>query len=275
MSKLEVTFGADKVLFVNPKTEKAEGFVYYEHLDGKTAASQLRKEVDGRPNVSRAALSILIEVLQNDRLQGYKGKTPFNESSPKEFKQAMRETESAHLRPLFMEQLPKAMEQVEREKQADKYISELQGGGVYSNVKTEVCKYFTQAGKLPCVYDNKGHADVSKLLSVDAIKKLMANLKAEQPQEENSGYKDKWVKRIAALSAEFNDRNGEDKPTAEETTVAVNALKAMLATFEGISREYSELRTKAVATVKESGSINSQAKAATSKASRKHEPALV
>lgn len=245
MLKLEVTFGADKVVFVNTKTEKAEGFVYFNHVDGKTAASALRKEADGRPNISRAALSVLVEVLASARLDGYRGKTPLNESLPKEFKQAMREAESAHLRPLFLELLPKNMADADKAKAADRYITECWAGGVYAVVKGEVSKYFCQVGRLPCVYNADGTPDTGKLLSIDAIRKLITNAKADLPASEEDEYKDKWVGKIVRLGMEFNQRNGESKPDANETKAAIAHLKTMLATFEGIDREYAELRTRA------------------------------
>lgn len=245
MLKLEVTFGADKVVFVNTKTEKAEGFAYFNHVDGKSAATALRKEADGRPNITRAALSVLVEVLASDRLAGYKGQTPLTESLPKEFKQAMREAESSHLRPLFLELLPKAMADADKAKAADRYIAECWAGGVYAVVKGEVSKYFCQVGRLPCVYNADGTPDTGKLLSIDAIRKLIANAKADLPADEDETFKDKWVRAIVKLDAEFNQRTGESKPPADETKAAIRALKSMLATFEGVDREYAELRTRA------------------------------
>lgn len=271
--KLQVTFGADKVLFVNQKTEKAEGFSYFEHMAGKDAVAGLRKEVDGRPNVSRAALSILVEVLQHERLQGYKGKTPLTEGIPKEFKQAMREVESAHVRPLFIASFAKTMDDGEKAKQADKYISEMWAGGVYSNVKAAVIKYFTQVGKLPCAYNADGSPDTGKLLSGDAINRLIENAKADargqQSENDNGGIKDKYVRRLMAFMADFKERTSDDFPSADEVRQGLNAAKALLAEFEGMERHYAELRTRAGSSVKDTsnaiGKASGKAKAGTVK----------
>lgn len=263
MLKLEVTFGVDKVLFVNTKTERAEGYAYFEHLEGKKAVADLRKEVDGRPNVSRAALSVLIEVLSSERLAGYRGQTPLNEGLPKEFKQAMREAESAHIRPLFLDLMPKSMEPADKAKAADKYLTECWAGGVYAVVKSEVSKYFCQVGRLPCVYNADGTPDTGKLLSLDAIRKLIQNAKADAPANENEpAFKSKWVNKIVTLSAEFNARNDEAHPASDEVKAAIRALKDMLTTFEGIDREYADLRTRAGTSV---GALAKQAVAEAAK----------
>lgn len=252
MSKLQVTFGDDKVLFVNPKTEKAEGFPFIERMDGKVAAQALRREVDGRGNVTKAALSLLIEVLSNARLEGYRGATPPNENIAKEFKQAMREVESSHIRPLFMDTLPKTMADADKEKLSGKYMSELWSGGVYALVKAVSSQYFCQVGHLPCVYDEHGTPNHDKMLSLDAMKRLIVNHKEEQkatltgPEET---YKDKYVRHIMKVAQEFNDRSEEANPSLPEVVSAIAALSSMLASFQGIQREYMELATKAASTV--------------------------
>ena len=260
MSKLQVTFENEKVVFLNVKTEKVEGFSYFEHIDGQSAARELRKEIDGRGKQTKAALSILIEVLQSTRLAGYQGKTELNSGLPKEFKQAMREAESSHTRPLWLSILPKSMPDDEKATTADRYQSELWAGGVYSNVKAVVSAYFCQVGRLPCMYNEDGTPDTDKLLSTDALKRLIANAKAELPKTGNDGYKNIVVRRIMAAADEFNSRDKTKKPDIVETKAAIAALETMLKAYRVIENEYAELRTKA------GGSVSDIVKGTISKA---------
>lgn len=266
--KLQVTFTDDKVVFLNTKTEKTEGFGYFDHIDAKTAVGQLRKEVDGRPNMTRAVLSLLVDVLQVERLQAYKGLTPLNEALPKEFKQAMREVESGFLRPLFIDMQVKTLSNEEKGKIADKYVSEAWAGGVYAKVKAEVSKYFCQVGKLPCVYNDDGTPDTDKLLSSDAINRLIANAKADAatPASDET-IKDKHVRRLMAFMVEFKERKADDMPAIDEVKMALNAAKVLVTAYEKMQNKYAELRTRA------GSSVNDKVKDAIGAASASAKPA--
>lgn len=236
MSKFEVSYGDDKIVFTDIKAGKAEGFAFFKPMTDKDAVKELRKEVDGRSNISRAVLSLAVQFMQHTRLSAYAGKTEMQHAIPKEFKAALRDVESEFIRPMVLESLAKNQTDDEKALQADKYMSELRSGGVYPVVKNMVTQYFVYCGKLPCVYNSDGTPNTGKLLSMDAMKRLIA-LKRETLVPDTSGYKDKYVGRIVALSEDFNKRNTEKNPAIDEVKSAIAALKAMLASYEGMARE--------------------------------------
>jgi len=236
MSKLEVSYSEDKIVFTDTKSAKAEGFAFVHPVDDATAAKELRKEVDSRVNVSRAALSLLVQIMQNSRLAGYKGASAINTALPKEFKAALRDVESAVIRPLFLANISGKLADTERDALADKYMTELRSGGVYPVVKNMVSQYFGYLGYLPCVYDKHGNPDVEKLLSCDAMKKLIANAKADAPVEK-AAFEDKFVNKIVTISQEWNNRTEQANPKLAEAMSALAALKSLVASFEGIVRE--------------------------------------
>ena len=245
MDKITANYTESKILFVNEKSGKAEGFDYVEKCTEQDAIKALRKEADQRGSVTKAALSVLVAILSAERLQGYQGQNKPGEGLSKEFKEGLRDSEAAYLRPILLESFHKGMSQAEKDKAADRYISELRAGGVYALVKNYASKYFTIVGCLPCVYNTDGTPDTDRLLSVDIIKKLLSIHASENAPAESDTLKNKHVRAIVKAATDFNTRTEEANPEANEVGAAIAALKSMLASFEGMAREYAEARTKA------------------------------
>src|SRR3990167_8581563 len=97
----DISYAADAVTFVNTKTLKAEKIDLFEAFDDIEAIRVLDKEFKGRKNASNAAVSLLSKLLNNPRLDGYKGTCPINENIPAELKQAVRDLETKYFEPLF------------------------------------------------------------------------------------------------------------------------------------------------------------------------------
>jgi len=252
----EVSYSEDAVTFVNAKTNKAEKLALFAAMDDLEAIRVVNGDIKNRENVSRASVSLLAHVLNNPRLDGYKGKTPINEAIPKELKAAIRELETEFLKPIFCKPLEnKKATPANIEAQWQIFAQGLREGGGYANSKSRVTAYFAHAGALP-VTDN------GKLLTVAAIDKLLMNLKEQAPaQDKPEGLAGKLV----MLSHELENRTETTKLGSSPTAIA--ALKSMLATYEGLYREECERMTVLKGNIAlTEASLSKQAEAATDKA---------
>jgi hypothetical protein len=214
MSKLQVTFGtaADSgVVFVNPSNGKAETLAYEHPLEKNKALSALKNEVNARHNVSRAALSMLVNILALDRIGGYKGKGKLGEPGgiPNEAKSAFRDAETEWFKPLF----PKV-------ELMDTFLAGLREGGPYAVAKGICLKYFFYMGKLPCAYNADGTPDTTRLLTGNAMMKIMRN---ETPDSNPKT----WGERIAELAESFKEacEKGREE-TADLNTLDIAEARA-------------------------------------------------
>jgi len=232
MSKFDVSLNETNITFVNVKTQKAEKFDLFEPMQDLEAIRVVNGEIKNRENVSRASVSLLAHILNNPRLDGYKGKTPVNEIIPKELKAAVRDLENEFLKPIFTKPLEdKGAKPAQVEKQWQEFASGLRDGGGYANSKSRVLAYFAICGALPV-------AENGKCLTVAAIDKLLLNAKDGVTAEKVDGIAGKLVK----LSAELANRT--EKTDLGSLPTAVAALKSMLATYEGLMREEAERVTE-------------------------------
>lgn len=229
----DVSFSDDAVTFVNLKTNKAEKLALFDSMEDIEAIRVVNGEIKARENVSKASVSLLVHLLNNPRLDGYKGQTPINEAIPKELKAAVREIETEYLKPIFSKpMLEKGNKPATVEKAWQEFAQGLREGGGYANTKSRVVAYFAHLGKLPL-------ADNGKLLTVAAIDKLMQNAKEQAPKEEKP---EGIAGKLMALSHEIENRN--EKTMLGDNATAIAALKAMLATYEGLYREELERMTE-------------------------------
>lgn len=222
------------LVMVDNKGNK-ESFAYVAAIPETDAIGALQVEMRQRGDVTAAALSLMVQILDNPRFDTYKGKTPMGEKHPKELKAAIREEEEKHLKPLFMAAFMKKSKKADAAAQGaawDSFIGELRAGGIYGNVKSRATQYLGYFGKLPCVYDAEGHADKSKLLAVSAMDKLIANAKTDLPTKAEGGISDELVKLAADLST--------DKAKPGQATTALAALKAMIVKYEALQQQEAE-----------------------------------
>lgn len=227
---LNVSFSDDKITFVNPKTNKAIVETLGDNLIDNDAIRIVNNEIKHRSSVSNASVALLSRILDNPRLDGYKGQTPINETIPKELKQAIRDLETEYLKPLFVQPLiEKGNKPATIESLWQNFASGLRDGGGYANAKSRVVAYFAHCGKLPT------HND--KLLTIASIDKLLANAKALKTPKESEGIAGKLV----LLSTDIENRT--EKTNLGDYPTAISALKSMLNTYEGLYRQSLETLT--------------------------------
>lgn len=248
----DVSISDDAITFVNTKTAKAEKLELFAAMEDGAAIRIVNGEIKHRENVSRAAVSLLTHVLDNPRLDGYKGQTPINETIPKELKAAVRELETEYLKPIFSKPLlDKGNSPAQVEKAWQAFNEGLRAGGSYANTKSRVVAYFAHCGRLPV-------ADNGKLLTVAAIDKLMQNAKEASPKKTQLGLAGKLV----AISLDIENRN--EHTDLGDCVSAIAALKSMLATYEGLYREQCERMTELKGNISLTEQANAAIKAAAS-----------
>ena len=221
----EVSYNDGNVIFTNPKTSKSEKIALLDAMDTPEAIRAISSEQRAAVSASRAAVSLLAVILDNPRLDGFKGVTPIRENIPKELKEAIRELETEYLKPAFVAiHSEKGAKPATIEKQWQGFAGDLRKGGSYAVAKGKVTAYFAHCGKLP-------KADNGKLLSVAAIDKLLQNAKEAAGKNEDTGI----AGRLLKLCAEVENRTESTK--LGDPASAIASLKMMLATFEGLQRE--------------------------------------
>lgn len=252
----DVSFNDKSAVFVNTKTNKAESIPLFKSMTTIDAIRALDKEAKAAESASRAAVSLLSVMLNNPRLDGYKGVTPIRENIPKELKAAVRELEVETLKPDFVKYhtdkgaKPATVEQLWQDYARDS----LRAGGSYAVAKGKVLAYFAHCGKLPIVrYEEDG---TPVCMTVAAIDKILQNEREKAAPAKREGIADKLVK----LSEEL--RNYTEKTELGDYPTAIAALKYMLATYETMQNVANERATE----LKGNPSIMAQAAAATSKA---------
>jgi hypothetical protein len=256
---MSVTYTDNAIVFVDSKghTEKLD---LMEAMNDADSIHAIGKEMKAAGSASQGAVSLLSRMLNVARIDEYKGKTPANESVPNTLKAAIREIETAYLRPIFMQyHTDKGAKESTASKLWDDYAAGLKAGGSYAVAKSEVTKYFAICGKLP-VCDN------GKLLSVAAIKKLLSEARKGLAPTEKPGIADKLI----TLASELQDRT--ENTVIGDTSSAIAALKAMLKTFEALQREDMEA-AQATHTLK-SGNVGEAAAAVVSKMQRAPKPVV-
>ena len=262
MSKFDVSFSDDAVTFVNTRTNKAEKIALIEAMDDATSLRAIRSEQNAAISASAGAVSLLCRILDNPRLDEYRGMVLVSQSIPNELKAAIRELETEYIKPKFIQPLlDKGAKPATAEKQWQDYARGLKEGGSYAVAKGHITKMFAYTGNLPM---HNG-----KLLTVAAIKKLLDNL--EKPETEKTGIAGKLV----ALSLDVEKRASNDIDILGDFSTAISALKSMLATYEGLQREALEALTDAIGNPEHNIQAKSDAIVAAAMATLKTEPALM
>ena len=229
----DISYSDDAVTFVNAKTNKAEKMALFDSMQDIDAIRVVNGEIKARDSVSKASVSLLSNLLDNPRLDGYKGTCPINEQIPSELKQAIRDLETEYLKPIFCKPLEdKGTKPGAVEAQWQAFARGLREGGSYANTKSRVMAYFSHCGQLP-------KCENGKLLTVAAIDKLLQNAKEKAGDKPaNEGIAGKLVK----LSNDVDTRT--EKTELGDSATAIAALKSMLATYEGLYREQLERMTE-------------------------------
>lgn len=245
MAKYSVVFGSDKVT-LTPSKGDAISFTYVEHDTMGDAIAQSKSEIAQRADNARAYLSMLCDVFSHTRVSGYAKKTPIGDKLPADFKEAIRETEVLVIKPVFVDGIlakngmhaptdnakpdPVWLAIIQNaDKQWGEYVGELRDG-MYARYKATCSIYFAYFGLLPCVYNADDTPDTSRLLTVTAMEKLIANAKTDLEQEKNEGISLALVK----LLEQVNSRN--EKTVLGDIDTAIVALTSLTNAFAAIKR---------------------------------------
>lgn len=229
-------------------------FNYVGQVSDSDAIQALQTDVQSRGSVTAGALSLMLTIFDHPRMDGYKGTTPIGDRMTKEIKGAIREREEYVLKPLFFGYLdaknPDDAKAAEtdvkhpyigaRAIQWDLFIGALREGGVYGNVKSYTMQYFAYFGKLPCVYDGD-NPDKTRMLSVAAMAKLIANAKTDKVKPADMGF----AGELADIAKRLKERG--EKAVIGDNATALHALRELLAFFEGRTETAAVKATEALA----------------------------
>lgn len=223
MAKYSVVFD-DSGVALKATDGKAKPFneAFVSGVDLVTAMGTTKQEIQGRGELTRSMLSILVQVLQSPRIDGYRGKISLDSGLDASYKELMRQAENDTLEPVFNASWEAknpplgvaiagdnvttirgfTMEQaISRTAQWSKYIQELRAGGMYARAKATASLYMGYFGKLPCAYNADGTPDTARLIGVTAMEKIIANAKTDLAKVENDGFSKRLVDLLADVKA--------------------------------------------------------------------------
>jgi hypothetical protein len=217
------------IIITDAKTNLAKDTLQL--LDSVEHTHAFRVLTQGRKADAKAsdvAISLLCDLLENPRMDGYKGNTPINEPVSNLAKSALRDVELLVLQPEFEAALINNGKTPAQAQQAwTEFKNEELNKGSYSNAKSTVIKMFCYMGKLP-------KAPNGKLLPLHAVKRMVEDFMQAKENPDNEGISSRLVSLASALDKRTETTKLGDYPSA------IAALKSMLATFEGLYREQLE-----------------------------------
>jgi hypothetical protein len=225
----------------------ASAFAYVKPISEQQAIDSLRSEQNAAKVASVGALSLLCHILDDKRLDGYRGKIALGEKLPAELKTAVRELEVSYLQPLFFAYYDeknaadkeKADYIAARAMQWDEFIGHQRANGSWSNAKSYATQYLAYFGKLPCAYNKANKPMKDKMLPVAALAKLIANAKTDLEKPKDAGIAGELLTLASTL------RNRTDKTILGDCPTAIASLKAMLELYEAVYSEELERMTAA------------------------------
>ena len=200
---------------------------YIHPLTDVAAASALCTDTLARGNLTAAALTIMVKILQLDLPASYRDAMVADGRVSNEFKDAVRKAEETILKPLYEAGQKKGMKQLDMDAGFITFMRTLRNGGVYSKVKSEACLLFAVTGTLPCVINEDGTPDTDKMLSSALIGERVRKYK-EAKVKALGDTSDKWIAKIVAMSTAFVGTKDAVTTDKEELKAAIQALKAML-----------------------------------------------
>lgn len=220
MSKISISYNDSGLEVKNLKTGKSDPIPFIVGLDNDAAFKAVKRDIDGRENATRGALSFLVQLLDTQRTDGYRGQGQINAEDtrmPKELKEAMRDAENIFFAPFFKAE--------KTTKNLDTFLSGLREAGVYATVKGVALKYYYFAGHLPCHYEGENPRK-DRLLSVSAMQKIMQSMIDDSQSKDES-----FAARVGTIFAEWTDDHGD--MTREE-------LQTLLARLSVFSKDVQE-----------------------------------
>lgn len=238
MAKItSISYNDEYVIFTDDKNN-SEKLAFQTPDSPDDALRVMRKEVEMRVNASRAFTSVLLQILQNPRMETYRGKTQVGQKIPPVVMSAMRECEDEYLKPHFFAILPKSMKETEKHAEWDNFISELRKPGSWNTTRSNVMKYFAHMGKLPCLY----HADspvLDKMLTLGAMDRILAL--AKQGAVGNTPDNSLGAK-LEKLSTELDSK--ETTLTLEQTERALRAVAALATKLNALRTDLNSQATE-------------------------------
>ncbi len=259
MAKVNVTITEDKVTFTDSKG-KTESLELFEGMPDLEAIRAIVGEQKAAQSASKAAVSLLAHILDNPRLDSYRGKTGPLEAVPNELKAAIRDIETEYLKPIFSQpHIDKGAKPATIERMWQEYAGGLKSGGSYAVAKSFVTMYFAYSGHLPV-------APGGKLFTVAALKKMVAALKDAEPKADKPTLADK----LFTISGELEART--ENTELGDPAGAIASLKAMLAIYEELQKDNADAAMVAHAS-KAVGDVTSIAANAVAQAAQETEAA--
>jgi len=249
---MQISFNEHSVIFTDDKN-KSTPLDIFDKMGDLESVRAISKEIHAAGSATKGAVSLLTNILDNPRFDGYKGVTPWNEATPAEFKGAVRNAEDEYIRPIFfsahgnpnpyhgvlVDQLT-TEQKAERKKFAhvsglfDNYLKDMRAGGSYAVARGVVLEWFAKGGSRPI-------AENGKLYSVAALKKLIALEKAANtPESQDSGI----AGQLFAMCQKIEKHEGGDWSFMGDPATALAALFALREKFEALQVEQDEQATE-------------------------------
>ena len=197
--------------------EKAEAITYEEsYADDAHAVQAVSAEVKAHGGATRGALTLLVRrLLSHPTMADYAGDGADKDTGlvsdwkiPKHVRDALQATEEAVLIPMLHKDPKKGREM----------LSQWRAKGTYAVCKGQALRYFYFAGKLPCRYTGDT-PDMTRLLPVSAMQRLLKDLQAEDPDRTLAG-------KVLRLHGEFDKREGMTRQELERLSYTLRAFIA-------------------------------------------------
>jgi hypothetical protein len=240
MAKYSVVFD-DNGVALKATDGKAKPFndVFVTGVSLNDAMLTTKQEIQGRGELTRSMLSILIQVLQSSRIDGYRGKIALDSGLDASYKDLMRQAENDTLEPVFnaaldsknTDDIDKPEYKISRTAQWSKYIQDLRAGGMYARAKATASLYMGYFGKLPCAYNADGTPDTMRLIGVTAMEKIIANAKTDLAKQENDGFSKRLVDLLTDMKAKTQ------KSHVGNVATALASLAELETLFRSIQKE--------------------------------------
>jgi hypothetical protein len=264
---MQISFNEHSVIFTDDEN-KSTPLDIFDKIGDLESVRAISKEIHAAGSATKGAVSLLTNILDNPRFDGYKGVTPWNEAIPAEFKGAVRNAEDEYIKPIFfaahgnpnphagvlVDQLS-TEQKAERKKFAhvsglfDNYLKDMRAGGSYAVARGVVLEWFAKGGSRPI-------AENGKLYSVAALKKLIALEKAANTEAKtDTGI----AGQLFAMCQKIEKHEGGDWSFMGDPVTALAALFSLREKFEALQVEQDEQAT-------ETFSITGTANAAIAKA---------
>lgn len=196
--------------------------------DEKTIGRVFSNEFKATDSKRVAALSMLVHILKDRRLEGYRGKSNPCTQLGKDLKESMRDAEKSYwagLRDSGALTI-KAKQGETPESAFQSFCTMMRDEASYKNARSWALQYFGYCGAMPCT-------DSGYLVPVPVMQAAIGNSK-QVPKNDTT-----IAGILEGVRLTLSDR--KENPTGETLNRAWAACREIMATLEGLKREADEL----------------------------------